>query len=114
MATVCRHINAWKRSKGLPDEAIGKASVMEGVVGGLAQLARAPALQAGGHRFESDILHREGVRMLTIRLKADVQHADRSVSIRYPPQGVNRQRASRQRAIDKRHKTTDKKSWLDF
>ena len=25
--------------------------------GGLAQLARAPALQAGGHRFESDILH---------------------------------------------------------
>ena len=29
------------------------------VVGGLAQLARAPALQAGGHRFESDILHQE-------------------------------------------------------
>ena len=27
--------------------------------GGLAQLARAPALQAGGHRFESDILHLE-------------------------------------------------------
>ena len=26
-------------------------------MGGLAQLARAPALQAGGHRFESDILH---------------------------------------------------------
>ena len=26
--------------------------------GGLAQLARAPALHAGGHRFESDILHR--------------------------------------------------------
>ena len=26
-------------------------------VGGLAQLARAPALQAGGHRFDSDILH---------------------------------------------------------
>ena len=25
--------------------------------GGLAQLARAPALQAGGHRFEPDILH---------------------------------------------------------
>ena len=25
--------------------------------GGLAQLARAPALHAGGHRFESDILH---------------------------------------------------------
>jgi hypothetical protein len=29
-------------------------------VGGLAQLARAPALQAGGHRFESDILHQSG------------------------------------------------------
>ena len=31
-----------------------------GEVGGLAQLARAPALQAGGHRFESDILHQRG------------------------------------------------------
>ena len=28
--------------------------------GGLAQLARAPALQAGGQRFESVILHRQG------------------------------------------------------
>ena len=27
--------------------------------GGLAQLARAPALQAGGHRFEPDILHQD-------------------------------------------------------
>ena len=27
--------------------------------GGLAQLARAPALHAGGHRFESDILHQK-------------------------------------------------------
>ena len=27
--------------------------------GGLAQLARAPALHAGGHRFDSDILHEE-------------------------------------------------------
>ena len=27
------------------------------VYGALAQLARAPALQAGGHRFESDMLH---------------------------------------------------------
>ena len=26
--------------------------------GGLAQLARAPALHAGGHRFDSDILHK--------------------------------------------------------
>ena len=30
--------------------------------GGLAQLARAPALQAGGQRFESVILHQEGLR----------------------------------------------------
>ncbi len=27
--------------------------------GGLAQLARAPALHAGGHRFDSDILHQK-------------------------------------------------------
>ena len=32
-----------------------------GHLGGLAQLARAPALQAGGHRFESDILHYRGI-----------------------------------------------------
>ena len=30
-------------------------------LGGLAQLARAPALQAGGQRFESVILHYLGV-----------------------------------------------------
>ena len=29
--------------------------------GGLAQLARAPALHAGGQRFESVILHIEGI-----------------------------------------------------
>ncbi len=28
------------------------------LTGGLAQLARAPALHAGGHRFDSDILHK--------------------------------------------------------
>src|SRR5690606_9270171 len=27
------------------------------IIGELAQLARAPALHAGGHRFDSDILH---------------------------------------------------------
>ena len=32
------------------------------VYGGLAQLARAPALQAGGQRFESVILHYSGGR----------------------------------------------------
>ena len=31
--------------------------------GGLAQLARAPALQAGGHRFDSDILHQNSRRL---------------------------------------------------
>ena len=31
---------------------------MSPINGGLAQLARAPALHAGGHRFESDILHK--------------------------------------------------------
>jgi hypothetical protein len=30
--------------------------------GGLAQLARAPALQAGGQRFDSVILHQKKVR----------------------------------------------------
>ena len=35
-------------------------------IGGLAQLARAPALQAGGQRFESVILHsdREAIESL--------------------------------------------------
>ena len=33
--------------------------------GGLAQLARAPALHAGGHRFDSDILH-NGLPFLVI------------------------------------------------
>ena len=41
----------------MPDEAIAMARARAGVVGGLAQLARAPALQAGGQRFESVILH---------------------------------------------------------
>ena len=34
--------------------------------GGLAQLARAPALHAGGHRFESDILHQNEVLFIII------------------------------------------------
>ena len=42
--------------------------------GGLAQLARAPALQAGGHRFDSDILHKligQLADVLISRLKRD-------------------------------------------
>ena len=36
--------------------------------GGLAQLARAPALQAGGHRFDSDILHELKLKLRTRRV----------------------------------------------
>ena len=36
-------------------------------LGGLAQLARAPALQAGGQRFESVILHYSGADPLCIK-----------------------------------------------
>ena len=35
-------------------------SIINSPTGGLAQLARAPALQAGGQRFESVILHYSG------------------------------------------------------
>ena len=41
--------------------------------GGLAQLARAPALHAGGQRFESVILHKPNVRM---RRCANMQMSD--------------------------------------
>ena len=37
-------------------------------LGGLAQLARAPALQAGGQRFESVILHSESNGVKSLRL----------------------------------------------
>ena len=36
--------------------------------GGLAQMARASALHAEGHRFESDILHQNRVRLSEITL----------------------------------------------
>ena len=38
--------------------------IMNYYLGGLAQLARAPALQAGGQRFESVILHTSDMRRL--------------------------------------------------
>ena len=42
--------------------------------GGLAQLARAPALQAGGQRFESVILHSEkDIDMMGSKLKRVTQ-----------------------------------------
>ena len=61
---------------------IGSESVCEGEcithpisnphpTGGLAQLARAPALHAGGHRFDSDILHTQvpGTKYLVLSIK---------------------------------------------
>ncbi len=36
-------------------------------IGGIAQLARAPALQAGGHRFDSVYLH-EGYYVVVFKL----------------------------------------------
>ena len=36
--------------------------------GGIAQLARAPALQAGGRRFDSDYLHQKPLRRNSERL----------------------------------------------
>ena len=44
-------------------------------LGGLAQLARAPALQAGGQRFESVILHfgyRSGISGSIVRTFYDI------------------------------------------
>ena len=37
-------------------------------IGGLAQLARAPALHAGGHRFDSDILHQFSKKKITVNV----------------------------------------------
>ena len=50
--------------------------------GGLAQLARAPALQAGGHRFDSDILHHPNERS-SFKDKSPVEdHAARTNGVR--------------------------------
>ena len=43
-------------------------------LGGLAQLARAPALQAGGHRFDSDILHKKaGFMFENLRIVSNIR-----------------------------------------
>jgi hypothetical protein len=60
----------WQRDRAYPNEPRWKDTVKGRqrkptaylIKGGLAQLARAPALQAGGHRFDSDILHDKGER----------------------------------------------------
>ncbi len=41
--------------------------------GGLAQLARAPVLQAGGQRFESVILHEGGVCYIRVRIRTPLR-----------------------------------------
>ena len=54
-------VHAGPRKEGCGDEDSDTVQGMYSVLnksGGLAQLARAPALQAGGQRFESVILHR--------------------------------------------------------
>ena len=44
--------------------ASSKVNLLAETHGGLAQLARAPALHAGGHRFDSDILHNKFLKTL--------------------------------------------------
>ena len=41
-----------------------KSIIFASAFGGIAQLARAPALQAGGRRFDSDYLHKRFDRMI--------------------------------------------------
>ena len=49
--------------------------------GGLAQLARAPALHAGGQRFESVILHQIRSEILDVRYETDASHLNTQISI---------------------------------
>jgi hypothetical protein len=53
--------------------------------GGLAQLARAPALQAGGHRFDSDILHGKNQRRIIMRFRPnELEEFERKIEVRRP------------------------------
>ena len=46
----------------VPNQQVGISKFStSATLGGLAQLARAPALQAGGHRFKPDILHKKTI-----------------------------------------------------
>ena len=51
--------------------------------GGLAQMARASALHAEGHRFESDILHQNRVSLSEITLKNPTAMSDSIVKVLY-------------------------------
>ena len=53
-----------------------KVSILNWEPGGLAQLARAPALQAGGQRFESVILHLSGKRIDAVNPDDDTSGSD--------------------------------------
>ena len=59
------------------------------LIGELAQLARAPALHVGGHRFDSDILHKSGKKMTQVIGSPEV-------SGRYSPPNFPRKRESPQ------------------
>ena len=54
VVTIASAMDTWSLILAIKLTASAKASAVEG---GLAQLARALALQAKGHRFDSDILH---------------------------------------------------------
>ncbi len=79
----------------LSGEGIPELGVLMAFDGGLAQLARAPVLQAGGQRFESVILHDQ--RTLT-RLEADTDFGREM----YRERRVETQRVSQKRANQRR------------
>ena len=66
---------------------------LSGFHGGLAQLARAPALQAGGQRFESVILHSWDAAADTFRagrFPQDLGHVDTSKTVSKTYEKLNR------------------------
>ena len=69
--------------------------------GGLAQLARAPALHAGGHRFESDILHQQLVLYIKMWRKAG-----RIASLTSSRVNINNAKAHGDRIIIKGHEAS--------
>ncbi len=61
---VCLGLRSWFKVYGSWFKTLNRSPLtVNRSLGGLAQLARAPALQAGGQRFESVILHFSGVRV---------------------------------------------------
>ena len=63
-----KDVKTKKRSVVLGKSRVGSGASLESIaIGGLAQLARAPALQAGGQRFESVILHLRRMKILHLK-----------------------------------------------